>query len=72
MSTLFVDYRIQSNANNQIGMTVSTDALLTTLRSACGPNNKNESILANTEVIMRRVAITLFDFAHADNLPQVS
>ncbi|GJE85615.1 cell cycle checkpoint [Phanerochaete sordida] len=53
VSTLFVDYRIQSNANNEIGMTVSTEALLTTLRSACSPNSNNNSILTNTEVIMR-------------------
>jgi len=35
--TMFTDYRIQSNANNHITLTLSTEALLAALRSAVSP-----------------------------------
>ena len=52
--SLFVDYRIQSNANNQITLTLSSEALSTTLRSACSPSNTSSSI-SNAEVVMKWV-----------------
>ena len=53
--SLFVDYRIQSNANNQITLTLSSEALLTTLRSACSQSS-GSSTISNAEVVMKWVA----------------
>lgn len=35
VDSIFTDYRIQSNANNQITVALSTEALLSALRSSC-------------------------------------
>ncbi|EKM57854.1 uncharacterized protein PHACADRAFT_90692 [Phanerochaete carnosa HHB-10118-sp] len=56
VSSLFMDYRIQSNANNQISMSMSAEALLTTLRSAhfhtsCRLAKKNDRAVLSFEII---------------------
>ena len=52
--SLFEHYRIQSSANNQITLTLSTEALLSTLRSAAAPSAANSgSVLQNTTVVMK-------------------
>lgn len=51
--SLFVDYRIQSNANNQITVTLSSEALLAALRSAAGQGAN--SALSNVELVMKCV-----------------
>lgn len=52
VDSLFVEYRIQSNTNNQITLSMSSEALLTTLRSACTPSN-NTGLITDAEVVMK-------------------
>ena len=47
--SIFVDYRIQSNANNQITVTLYSEALLASLRATANPN----SAMSNTELVMK-------------------
>lgn len=54
VDSLFVEYRIQSNTNNQITLSMSSEALLTTLRSACTPSN-NTGLITDAEVVMKYV-----------------
>ncbi|KAI0674007.1 cell cycle checkpoint [Trametes maxima] len=57
VSSLFTEYRIQSNSNNEIALSVSSDALLAALRSAAGPSsaqNGSASLASDTHVIMKR------------------
>ncbi|KAI0370127.1 cell cycle checkpoint [Pilatotrama ljubarskyi] len=56
VSSLFTDYRIQSNSNNEITISVASDALLAALRSAAGPSSaqrSSSSLPADTHVIMK-------------------
>ncbi|KAI0652749.1 cell cycle checkpoint [Trametes meyenii] len=56
VSSLFTEYRIQSNSNNEITISVSSDALLAALRSAAGPSsaqNGSASLASDTHVIMK-------------------
>ena len=53
VSSLFTDYRIQSNANNQITLMLSSEALLAALRSA-DQQGVNPS-LSNVELVMKCV-----------------
>ncbi|KAI0090215.1 cell cycle checkpoint [Irpex rosettiformis] len=53
--SLFNDLRIQSNANNQISMLLSPEALLSALRSAANPSTASTSnaVLHQVEAVMR-------------------
>ncbi|KAI0806067.1 checkpoint protein Hus1/Mec3 [Irpex lacteus] len=54
MPSLFNDLRIQSNANNQISMLLSPEALLSALRSAAAPSTtSNSAALHHVEAVMR-------------------
>ncbi|KAI0352210.1 cell cycle checkpoint [Trametes cingulata] len=56
VSSLFTDYRIQSNSNNEITISVVSEALLAALRSAAGPSSGQGSagsLAADTQVIMK-------------------
>ncbi|KAI0779047.1 cell cycle checkpoint [Trametes elegans] len=56
VSSLFTDYRIQSNSNNEITVSLSTEALLAALRSASGSSsaqNSSNSLAAETTVLMK-------------------
>ncbi|KZT06077.1 cell cycle checkpoint [Laetiporus sulphureus 93-53] len=49
--SLFTDYRIQSNANNEISLNLSTEALSSALRSASSP--ASTSFASDSEVVMK-------------------
>lgn len=51
--SLFTDYRIQSNANNEISLALSTTALSSALRSATPHSSSNPSGTSAEEVIMK-------------------
>ncbi|EIM90672.1 cell cycle checkpoint [Stereum hirsutum FP-91666 SS1] len=51
--SLFADYRIQSNANNEISLALSTTALSAALRSATSNSSSNPSGTSAEEVIMK-------------------
>lgn len=51
--SLFSNYRIQSNAGNQITLALSTEALLAALRSAATPAGASAPLAADAEVILR-------------------
>ncbi|KAH9948570.1 cell cycle checkpoint [Amylocystis lapponica] len=57
VSSIFSDYRIQSNSGNEITVTLSTEALLAALRSAAGPTGTQgssvSSMASDAEVIMK-------------------
>jgi len=49
VASLFTDYRIQSNANNEITLSISPEALLLALRSAANP----PSLSSTPDVVMK-------------------
>ncbi|KAI0926322.1 hypothetical protein AcW1_008532 [Taiwanofungus camphoratus] len=55
--SLFTDYRIQSNANNEITLTLSSEALVAALRSALSPSGTGSSSMSSfasdAEVVMK-------------------
>ncbi|KAI0346232.1 cell cycle checkpoint [Trametopsis cervina] len=51
--SLFNDYRIQSNADNQITMMLSAEALQSALRSAAAPSAGGNAALQNVDAVMR-------------------
>ncbi|CCL99927.1 uncharacterized protein FIBRA_01952 [Fibroporia radiculosa] len=53
--SLFTEYRVESNANNEITMTISTEALLSALRSASTPAGQTGSFAADADVVMRLI-----------------
>lgn len=56
VSSLFTEYRIQSNNNNEITISLSAEALLAALRSAAGPSaaqNSSNSVASESEVTMK-------------------
>ncbi|KAI9069683.1 cell cycle checkpoint [Trametes sanguinea] len=56
VSSLFTDYRIQSNSGNEICISLPSDALLAALRSAAGPSsgqNSSSAVAADMQVIMK-------------------
>ncbi|KAI8980619.1 cell cycle checkpoint [Trametes punicea] len=56
VSSLFTDYRIQSNSNNEITISLSSEALLAALRSAAGPSSAQSAssgLTTDTQVIMK-------------------
>ncbi|OBZ72379.1 Checkpoint protein hus1 [Grifola frondosa] len=55
VSSLFTDYRIQSNSNNEVTMLLSSEALLAALRSASSPSGAqgSTSFTSDAEVVMR-------------------
>ncbi|KAI0703846.1 checkpoint protein Hus1/Mec3 [Cytidiella melzeri] len=53
MPSLFNDLRIQSNANNQISMSLSSEALLLALRSAAAPSTSSSAALQSVDAVMR-------------------
>lgn len=57
--SLFTDYRIQSNANNEITLTLSSEALVAALRSALSPSGTGSSSMSSfasdAEVVMKYV-----------------
>ena len=55
MSSLFTEYRIQSNASNTITMSLSTDALVGALSSAYSPTSGASSDTGTIvdEVVMK-------------------
>lgn len=56
MSSLFTDYRIQSNTNNEIFLALSMEALTAALRSAAAPSGQ-QGFSADAEVIVRCVSL---------------
>ncbi|KAF7789756.1 hypothetical protein EIP86_000702 [Pleurotus ostreatoroseus] len=53
-TSLFTDYRIQSNAGNQITVSLSSEALLNALRSPAGQSAANaNSALSDVETVMK-------------------
>ena len=54
---MFTDYRVQSNSNNEVTITVASEALLAALRSAAGPSSTKETNKPfsneETEIIMK-------------------
>lgn len=56
VSSLFVDYRIQSNAGNQITVILSSEALLAALRSSSAQGStSSNTALSDIEVVMKCV-----------------
>ncbi|EJF64406.1 cell cycle checkpoint [Dichomitus squalens LYAD-421 SS1] len=54
VSSLFTEYRVQSNSNNEITISVFTESLLSALHSAAASSSKTSSFLASdSEVIMK-------------------
>ncbi|KAI0658275.1 cell cycle checkpoint [Cubamyces menziesii] len=56
VSSLFTDYRIQSNSNNEITISMSSEALLAALRSAAASStaqNSSTSFTTDTQVTMK-------------------
>lgn len=56
VSSLFTEYRIQSNNNNEITISLSAEALLAALRSAAGPStaqNSSNTLASESEVTMK-------------------
>ena len=54
VESLFTEYRIQSNSNNEIAISVFTDALLSALHSAAASSSKNPSFLSSDcQVLMK-------------------
>lgn len=56
VSSLFTEYRIQSNNNNEITISLSAEALLAALRSAAGPStaqNSSNTVASESEVTMK-------------------
>lgn len=61
VSSLFTDYRIQSNSNNEITISMSSEALLAALRSAAASStaqNSSTSFTTDTQVTMKSVTST--------------
>ncbi|KAH9940824.1 cell cycle checkpoint [Epithele typhae] len=54
-SSLFTDYRVQSNSSNEIVITLSSEALLAALRSAAGPGQESKNLFSgrDTKVVMK-------------------
>ncbi|KZT65911.1 cell cycle checkpoint [Daedalea quercina L-15889] len=55
VSSLFTDYRIQSNANNEIFLALSAEAMTAALRSAAAPSGQQGAFSADAEVVVRLV-----------------
>lgn len=55
--SLFTEYRIQSNADNEIYLGVATDALAAALKSAAAPSGQQGAFSGDAEVIVRCVII---------------
>ena len=74
VSSIFTDYRIQSNSNNEITVTVFSEALLAVLRSAAGPSSAkdaNNPLSTNdSQIIMKYTPQALS--SHAFMLIEVS
>ncbi|EPS93287.1 hypothetical protein FOMPIDRAFT_1026583 [Fomitopsis schrenkii] len=56
--SLFTEYRIQSNADNEIYLGVATDALAAALKSAAAPSGQQGAFSGDAEVIVRLVKRT--------------
>ncbi|KAH9917269.1 Hus1-like protein-domain-containing protein [Fomitopsis serialis] len=69
VTSLFTDYRIQSNANNEIYLSLSTEAMTAALRSAAAPSGQQAALAADAEVVMKcaceedEVAVLTFEIA---------
>ncbi|EMD33362.1 hypothetical protein CERSUDRAFT_117980 [Gelatoporia subvermispora B] len=50
---LFTDYRIQSNADNEITLNVQSDLLAAALRSAASPGTQNTSYTMDATIVMK-------------------
>ncbi|KAH9854494.1 cell cycle checkpoint [Lenzites betulinus] len=58
VSSLFTNYRIQSNSNNEITISLPSEVLLSALRSAAGPSagqNSSTTVASETEVLMKLI-----------------
>ncbi|KAM5532804.1 hypothetical protein V8D89_013523 [Ganoderma adspersum] len=56
VSSLFTEYRVQSNSNNEIAISVFTDALLSALHSAAASSSKNPSFLSSDCQVLMKLA----------------
>ncbi|KAH9838729.1 cell cycle checkpoint [Rhodofomes roseus] len=68
VSSLFTDYRIQSNANNEIYLGLPTEAMTSALKSAAAPTGQQAAFSADAEVVMKLmkkndVAVLTFEIA---------
>lgn len=53
VDSLFTNYRIQSNASNEITLALSAEALLTALKSATSSSSSGSSAYETEEVVMK-------------------
>ncbi|TFY56033.1 hypothetical protein EVJ58_g7878 [Rhodofomes roseus] len=58
VSSLFTDYRIQSNANNEIYLGLPTEAMTSALKSAAPPSGQQAAFSADAEVVMKCVPVS--------------